>query len=143
MAVIRNSDISDDEFDFLDPMPVSDMSDPESAYTHGKTKLSAPNAPQRTASSKSAKPSALSTSNRAPREWTLGADENTGTSSVSREATGSEDQQRTYASTFGTNKPTSAADAGHSGEGIPGLKYTKSMYQKLWGSKDALIAVMG
>lgn len=137
MAVIRNPDISDDEFDFLDPMPVSDMSDPESANTHGKTKLSAPSAPKRTASSKSAGLSAPSTSNRAPRDTT------NQTAPVPRDATGSEEQQRTgtYASTFGTNKPN--ADAHHSGEGIPGLKYTKSMYQKLWGSKDALIAVMG
>ncbi|KAK7923732.1 hypothetical protein PG985_007803 [Apiospora marii] len=137
MAVIRNPDISDDEFDLIDPEPVSDMSDLESA-AHGKTKLSPPNAPQRTVSSKSTRLSSVpSISNRAPRDTASQA-----TAPVPRDATGTEDQQRTYASTFGTNKPN-AADAGHSGEGIPGLKYTKSMYQKLWGSKDALIAVMG
>lgn len=134
MAVIRNPDISDDEFDLIDPEPVSDMSDLESA-AHGKTKLSPPNVPQRTASSKSTGRPARSTSNRASRDTANQA------APVPRDATGSEAQQGTYASTFGTNKPN--ADAGHSGEGIPGLKYTKSMYQKLWGSKDALIAVMG
>lgn len=41
-----------------------------------------------------------------------------------------------------TDKSTSA-EAGRPSEGIPGLKYNKSVYQKLWGGKDALIAVMG
>lgn len=39
------------------------------------------------------------------------------------------------------------ADQSRSSDGgsdsIPGLKYTKSVYQKFWGGKDALIAVMG
>lgn len=48
--------------------------------------------------------------------------------------------------TLPPNKPHTAdqprsSDGG--GDGIPGLKYTKSVYQKLWGGKDALIAVMG
>lgn len=37
-------------------------------------------------------------------------------------------------------QPRSSDSGSH---GIPGLKYTKSVVQKLWGSKDALIAVMG
>ncbi|KAK8043788.1 hypothetical protein PG994_012626 [Apiospora phragmitis] len=134
MAVIRNQDISDDEFDMIDPEPVSDMSDPETADAHDKNRLPAQNIPQRTESIAGGL-SAPSASSRAPRDTKSYA------APVSSNATGAEDQ-RTYASTFGPNKPN--ADAGHSGgQGIPGLKYTKSVYQKLLGSKDALIAVMG
>ncbi|KAK7941477.1 uncharacterized protein PG986_013864 [Apiospora aurea] len=140
MAVIRNLDISDDEFDLIDPEPVSDMSDPESAGPHGKKhNFPVPITPQRT-ESVTTKLSAPGTFSRAPRD----TEKNQAAPVSSRDATGAEDQ-RTYASTFGANK-SSTADVGQgqsSGEGIPGLKYTKSVYQKLWGSKDALIAVMG
>ncbi|KAK8054940.1 hypothetical protein PG993_000167 [Apiospora rasikravindrae] len=114
MAVIRNLEISNDEFDLIDPEPVSDMSDPESAGPHGKKhNLPAQITPQPTESVTTKLP-----------------------------IPGTEDQ-RTYASTLGTNKPNTA-DVGQSpGEGIPGLNYTKSAIQKMWGTKDALIAVMG
>ncbi|KAK8127088.1 uncharacterized protein PG998_002847 [Apiospora kogelbergensis] len=112
MAILRNHDISDDEFDMLEPEPVSDLLSGASTSTATAT----------------------------PKRGTWDTESYAATP-ASHDATGSDDQ-RTYASTFGTNKPTNN-EAGRTSEGIPGLKYTKSVYQKLWGGKDALIAVMG
>ncbi|KAK6841071.1 hypothetical protein PG987_001931 [Apiospora arundinis] len=86
MAILRNQDVSDDEFDMIDPEPVSDLSTPEPDAQGSSRNFTTPLSP----------PEAL----------------------------------RACINPAGR-------------EGIPGLKYTKSVYQKLWGGKDALIAVMG
>ncbi|KAK8096020.1 hypothetical protein PG999_014042 [Apiospora kogelbergensis] len=140
MAILRNHDISDDEFDMLEPEPVSDLStpDPDSHGSHNFTPLSPRRAPIRY---RPGFPVRVPVPRLRPRSEGPGTRKATLPPPASHDATGSDDQ-RTYASTFGTNKPTNN-EAGRTSEGIPGLKYTKSVYQKLWGGKDALIAVMG
>ncbi|KAK8875157.1 P-loop containing nucleoside triphosphate hydrolase protein [Apiospora arundinis] len=134
MAILRNQDVSDDEFDMIDPEPVSDLSTPEPDAQGGSSRnFTTPLSPPKRSEPASTQPAGKSTAHRGT--WDT---ESYAANPASRDATGSDDQH-TYASTFGTNKPNDNT----SSEGIPGLKYTKSVYQKLWGGKDALIAVMG
>ena len=140
MAILRNQDISDDEFDMIEPEPVSDLSTPE-PDAHGGNHFT-PLSPPKAADSISARLSGPSTASVKPKRGTWDT-ESYAVAPASHDATSGSDDQRTYASTFGTNKSTNNTEAGRTSEGIPGLKYTKSVYQKLWGGKDALIAVMG
>ncbi|KAI0485109.1 P-loop containing nucleoside triphosphate hydrolase protein [Xylariaceae sp. FL0804] len=133
MAIINDPYVSDDEFDLVEPAgPVSDPSSPSEMPSHETWPPS-----QHQSAADDRQPSSQHHGDRAVDT----AADRLAESSLSE----------SYASASPpAHHPTQDGDAGYAGyaaEGIPGLKYTKSMYQKhvqkYWNSKDLLIAVMG
>ena len=160
MAVPQHADVSDDDFDIIEPaQPVSEPCSPDYRHAAAQPRHASDNSNSDTRQFSEAPNSP----DRAPLETNAGT-EQTGDSrqpqslpvrppqptvhdmtdedALAPLPSWGDDEGRALASNYHhvADRPRSS-DGG--GDGIPALKYTKSVYQKLWGGKEALIAVMG